>query len=159
MYVRCDESSLYSRINYVHSPDGELLCGEASGNNEWCATGFSAHVLYLCQRPGADTEETGRYDLAERLVVFENALKIVMNYQRYSNIFINWADICNLHRKTPVLVSLLYCWNDFLDFQPIIGRFYKMRVSRNLTFTTFLSPFINTVLSFSPTRWILSVAR
>ena len=25
MYVRCDESSLYSRINYVHSPDGELL--------------------------------------------------------------------------------------------------------------------------------------
>ena len=23
----CDESSLYSRINYVHSPDGELLCG------------------------------------------------------------------------------------------------------------------------------------
>ena len=24
MYVRCDESSLYSRINYVHSPDGEL---------------------------------------------------------------------------------------------------------------------------------------
>ena len=27
MYVRCDESSLYSRINYVHSPDGELLCG------------------------------------------------------------------------------------------------------------------------------------
>ena len=22
-----DESSLYSRINYVHSPDGELLCG------------------------------------------------------------------------------------------------------------------------------------
>ena len=32
MYVRCDESSLYSRINYVHSPDGELLC-EVSGNN------------------------------------------------------------------------------------------------------------------------------
>ena len=27
MYVRCDESSLYSRINYVHSPDGELLYG------------------------------------------------------------------------------------------------------------------------------------
>ena len=27
VYVRCDESSLYSRINYVHSPDGELLCG------------------------------------------------------------------------------------------------------------------------------------
>ena len=27
VYVRCDESSLYSRIVYVHSPDGELLCG------------------------------------------------------------------------------------------------------------------------------------
>ena len=27
VYVRCDESSLYSRINYIHSPDGELLCG------------------------------------------------------------------------------------------------------------------------------------
>ena len=26
MYVRCDESSLYSRINYAsNSPDGELL--------------------------------------------------------------------------------------------------------------------------------------
>ena len=32
MYVRCDESSLYSRINYVHSPDGELSAG-VSGNN------------------------------------------------------------------------------------------------------------------------------
>ena len=31
MYVRCDESSLYSRINYVHSPDGELLCGSVQG--------------------------------------------------------------------------------------------------------------------------------
>ena len=28
MYVKFDESSLYSRINYVHSPDGELLCGD-----------------------------------------------------------------------------------------------------------------------------------
>ena len=28
-------------------------------------TGFSAHTYCaLCQRPGADTEETGRYDLA-----------------------------------------------------------------------------------------------
>ena len=28
-------------------------------------TGFSAcHRIVLCQRPGADTEETGRYDLA-----------------------------------------------------------------------------------------------
>ena len=27
-------------------------------------TGFSARIALLCQRPGADTEETGRYDLA-----------------------------------------------------------------------------------------------
>ena len=27
-------------------------------------TGFSAYTFALCQRPGADTEETGRYDLA-----------------------------------------------------------------------------------------------
>ena len=28
-------------------------------------TGFSAYTYWaLCQRPGADTEETGRYDLA-----------------------------------------------------------------------------------------------
>ena len=33
MYVECDESSLYSRINYVHSPDGELLSAGVSGNN------------------------------------------------------------------------------------------------------------------------------
>ena len=31
MYVGGDESSLYSRINYVHSPDGELLCGSVQG--------------------------------------------------------------------------------------------------------------------------------
>ena len=27
MYVRYDESSLYSRINYVHSPDGNFSAG------------------------------------------------------------------------------------------------------------------------------------
>ena len=40
----------------------------ASGNNETEQTGFSAYIDALCQRPGADTEETGRYDLAERFV-------------------------------------------------------------------------------------------
>ena len=46
------------------APDGELH--GASGN-----TGETMHVMglartriALCQRPGADTEETGRYDLA-----------------------------------------------------------------------------------------------
>ena len=64
MYVRnCDESSLYSRINYVHSPDGELLCG-VSGVVQRCTQGLARTRIALCQRPGADTEETGRYDLA-----------------------------------------------------------------------------------------------
>ena len=63
MYVRCDESSLYSRINYVQPPDGELL-RECPGIIKTMHTGFSASRIALCQRPGADTEETGRYDLA-----------------------------------------------------------------------------------------------
>ena len=63
MYVRCDESSLYSRINYVHSPDGGTSLRECPGIIKTMHTGFSVHVL-ICQRPGADTEETGRYDLA-----------------------------------------------------------------------------------------------
>ena len=62
MYVRCDESSLYSRINYVHSPDGELIC---LGIIKMMHTGFSAYnVSHYANAPGADTEETGRYDLA-----------------------------------------------------------------------------------------------
>ena len=64
MYVRCDESSLYSRINYVHSPDGELLCGECPVSIKTMHTGLARTRIALCQRPGADTEETGRYDLA-----------------------------------------------------------------------------------------------
>ena len=64
MYVRCDESSLYSRINYVHSPDGELR-GECPGIIKTMHTGLArTRIALACQRPGADTEETGRYDLA-----------------------------------------------------------------------------------------------
>ena len=63
MYVRCDESSLYSRINYV-TADGRLLC-EVSGIIKTDTPGFGAYTrIALYQRPGADTEETGRYDLA-----------------------------------------------------------------------------------------------
>ena len=64
MYVRCDESSLYSRINYVHSPDGELLCGSVRIIKNDAIQGLARTRIALCQRPGADTEETGRYDLA-----------------------------------------------------------------------------------------------
>ena len=65
MYVRCDESSLYSRINYVHSPDGELLCGECPGIIKTMRTqGLARWRIALCQRPGADTEATDVADLA-----------------------------------------------------------------------------------------------
>ena len=64
MYVRCDESSLYSRINYVHSPDGNFSA-ECPGIIKTMHTGFSAYTYCIMPtRLRADTEETGRYDLA-----------------------------------------------------------------------------------------------
>ena len=51
MYVRCDESSLYSRINYVHSPDGELLCKECPGIIKTMHTGLCVHVLHYANAP------------------------------------------------------------------------------------------------------------
>ena len=64
MYVECDESSLYSRINYVHSPDRELLTQECPGIIKTMHTGFKPRTrIALCQR-GTGLEETGRYDLA-----------------------------------------------------------------------------------------------
>ena len=66
MYVRCDASSLHSRINYVHSPDGELSAG-VSGIIKNMTRGLARTRIALCQRPESDTEETGRYDLAVHL--------------------------------------------------------------------------------------------
>ena len=48
----------------MSSPDGELLCGECPGIIKRCTQGLARTRNVLCQRPGADTEETGRYDLA-----------------------------------------------------------------------------------------------
>ena len=63
MYVRCDESSLYSRINYVQIAPTKLL-RECPGIIKTMHTGFSAYTYYaLCRRPQL-MEETGRYDLA-----------------------------------------------------------------------------------------------
>ena len=42
---------------------GTSLVG-ASGNNKTRTQGLARTRIALCQRPGADTEETGRYDLA-----------------------------------------------------------------------------------------------
>ena len=54
---------------------------------------------------------------------------------------------CNPSENSS-LADFSYCLIWFLLISNYHGRFYKMRVSWNLTFTTFLSPFINTVLSF-----------
>ena len=54
MYVRCDESSLYSRINYVHSPDGELLCGSVREYLNDVHIRFSAYTYCIMPMPGAD---------------------------------------------------------------------------------------------------------
>ena len=44
---------------------------ECPGIIKRCTQGFMRTRIALCQRPGADTEETGRYDLAWKdLVVF-----------------------------------------------------------------------------------------
>ena len=42
---------------------GELRVG-VSGIIKRCTQGLARTRIALCQRPGADTEETGRYDLA-----------------------------------------------------------------------------------------------
>ena len=59
MYAASDESSLYSRINYVLAPTGIM---ERPDEQRWHS--LVRTRIALCQRPGADTEETGRYDLA-----------------------------------------------------------------------------------------------
>ena len=46
------------------------FAGVSGNNSKRCTQGLARTRIALCQRPGADTEETGRYDLAERFVVF-----------------------------------------------------------------------------------------
>ena len=62
---QCDGIVVYSRINYVPSPDGELLYGVIK-IIKTIHTGFKkrVHMCIITNAPGADTEETGRYDLA-----------------------------------------------------------------------------------------------
>ena len=53
MYVRCDESSLYSRINYVHSPDEGTSLRECPGIIKTMHTKGSkrVHVLHYANAP------------------------------------------------------------------------------------------------------------
>ena len=50
-------------LTMSNSPDGELLCGSVQQLKR-CTQGLARTRIALCQRPGVDTEETGRYDLA-----------------------------------------------------------------------------------------------
>ena len=148
MYVRCDESP-YSRINHVHSPDGNFSAECLEYQND--AHRFMRIRIVLCQCPGADTEETGRYDLAWKdLCSVLNALSNIMNYQRYSNIFYVHGYLQNLPESKPALARFsLHCWKcDFSWISTYHRRFIRCVFLENLTFTTFLSPFINTVPRF-----------
>ena len=43
---------------------GDFSAGIVTGIIKRCTQGLARTRIALCQRPGADTEETGRYDLA-----------------------------------------------------------------------------------------------
>ena len=129
------------RINYVHSPDEDFSAG-VSGIIKTMHTGLARTRIALCQRPGADTEETGRYDLAWKIcVVFYQILSVNSNeLSKYSNIFYvhgccNPSENSCFSKIFPVLLKCdFYSW-----FQPIIGRFYKMRVSWEFNIYNLLS--------------------
>ena len=53
-------------LTCIHSPDGELSW-ECPGIIKTMHTGFSAYTYCIMPTP-KDTEETGRYDLAEKIV-------------------------------------------------------------------------------------------
>ena len=60
MYVRCDESVPGLRPIALTGN----FSAECPGIIKRCTQGLARTRIALCQRPGADTEETGRYDLA-----------------------------------------------------------------------------------------------
>ena len=59
-------------LTMSNSPDGNLR--ECPGIIKRCTQGLARTRIALCQRPGADTEETGRYDLAWKDLCTLNAL-------------------------------------------------------------------------------------
>ena len=68
MYVRCDESSLYSGLTMSTALTGNFSAG-VSGNSATMHTGFSAYVLHYANAPVLTRKKPGRYDLAwERFV-------------------------------------------------------------------------------------------
>ena len=88
MYVRCDESSFSPGLTMSKAPTGNFSAGWP-GIIKTMHTGFRRGTrIALCQRLGADTEETGRYDLAWKDGVGVPECSVnSMNYQRHSTIF------------------------------------------------------------------------
>ena len=60
-------------INYVRYSDGNFSVGSVREQLKRCTQGLARTRIALCQRPGADTEETGRY-----------------------GIFLAWKDLCSV---------------------------------------------------------------
>ena len=63
MGVRCDDRHCIPGLTMSTALTGNFSAG-VSGNNKTMHTGFSAYTYCIMPTPRADTEETGRYDLA-----------------------------------------------------------------------------------------------
>ena len=83
------------------APTGNFSA-ECPGIIKTMHTGFTRTRIALCQRPGADTEETGRYDLA-----WKDLCSSSLNVATVMNTFIVISFLCSwifvFHRKTPAL--------------------------------------------------------
>ena len=151
-------------LTYLHSCWGTSL-RECPGIIKTMHTGFSAYTYCIMPTPRCwhERNRTLWFSVGRICVVFWMLSVNIVELSKGIVISFMFMDICNQsEEKTPALARFsLYCLKcDFSWFQPIIGRFYKMRVSWEFNiYNLFLSPFINTVLSFSNTMWILSVAR
>ena len=70
MYVRCYNRHCIPGLTMSTALTGNFS-RECPGIIKRCTQGLARTRIALCQRPGADTEETGRYDFSvERFVVF-----------------------------------------------------------------------------------------
>ena len=143
---------LYSRLTYIHTADRDF-----SAVSEIIKRYTSCFVpITFLLTPDATQKKWTILFNVERFVACSDTL-IINDYQKIILILFMFMVLHYQSHFSKIFPVLLKC--DFSWFQPIIGRFYKMRVSWEFNIYNLLSPFINTVLSFSNTMWILSVAR
>ena len=67
MYIRCDESSLYSGLTISTALTGNFSAGVR--NIKTCTQGLARTRMHYANAPVLDLEETGRYDLAWKICV------------------------------------------------------------------------------------------